>query len=171
MEFIIVVDGVGKSTYEQLNLLKWIEIANMSHASLECFLVFSNRATERKSSELGKMVGAQRWSKTLLAKRAEHWPSDVRDVAGIAFEHVELVLHDTVHVERRKPDFVTFTSLLGMKEVITPVQLAKWIIFTIKCGECERHGRYHGYLHERLEHDVAEVVVELGMKSVETESE
>jgi len=77
------------------------------------------------------MVCAKGRPKTLLAQGAEQRPVDGIDVADILLEHVIAMLSDVSHVERSKPHLVSLASSLCSEEVVTLVEPAKGIFFSI----------------------------------------
>jgi hypothetical protein len=78
-------------------------------------------------SQIREVIGAEQWSKALLAEGAEQWPSDGVGIANVTLQHVVPMLGDTGHVEGGKTDFVVLVSLLSTKEVLAVVQPAQWI--------------------------------------------
>jgi len=79
------------------------------------------------------VVGAERRPEALVTQGLEEGPRNGANVAGVALEHVVLVLSHAIHVERREPDFVPFRCALRPEEVLAPVQPGQRIVLVVEC--------------------------------------
>jgi len=117
---------------EKLDLLFRGQRTRVCQSRLERLLVVRDRTTEWQTRKLGEMIGAEGWSKALLAQGLEQGPGDGVDVAGVAFQHVEPMLRDTSHMEGCQPHLVGFTSSLRAEEVVAAIKPANWIFLAVE---------------------------------------
>jgi len=117
---------------EKLDLLFRGQRTRVCQSRLERLLVVRDRTTEWQTRKLGEMIGAEGWSKALLAQGLEQGPGDGVDVAGVALQHVEPMLRDTSHMEGCQPHLVGFTSSLRAEEVVAAIKPANWIFLAVE---------------------------------------
>lgn len=91
----INANGVGVTTDEELDLLRWRQVAGMGQPCLERLLVLVDIALERKTCQIQQVVDADGRTEALLpclAQIFELWPCKC---TRVAFQHIVPMLGNT----------------------------------------------------------------------------